>query len=83
MSEKTFGKAWPAHYGGRCWACGRAFKVGTLVRYEGGHIVEEECDPQAPEEGAAGMGPNERKVYREKMCMLCFTVHSAGQEGCQ
>jgi hypothetical protein len=77
----TSGHAWPAFYRGRCNQCGRVFEVGTMVRYEQGRIVEDECDSTAPEE-AASMGPNERRVYREQMCPKCFTVHAPGQEGC-
>lgn len=74
--------AWPARFGGRCNECGRAFKVGTMVRWEGGHIVEDECDLGVPEDGAA-MGPKERVMFRGAMCMRCFTVHAPGQETCE
>lgn len=80
MRTKT--GAWNAYYGGRCASCNRTFKVGTLVRYEGGVIIEDECDQQVPEEDA-GLSPVQRQVYREAMCMSCFTVHAPGQKGCQ
>lgn len=74
-------RVWLAFYGGKCGACGFNFNKGTPVRWDGGHVVEAECPPR--DEEASGMGPAERKVYREQMCMTCFTVHSAGQKGCQ
>jgi hypothetical protein len=53
-----------------------------MVRWEGGHIVEDECDLGVPEDGAA-MGPKERVLFRGAMCLQCFTVHAPGQEDCE
>lgn len=76
------GKVWPAYYGGTCSNCGKNFNKGTMVMYEGGRVVEAVCDTPG-EHQAASMGPNERAVYREQMCLRCFTVHAPGQEGCE
>jgi hypothetical protein len=75
------GKVWPAYYGGRCASCERLFVKGTLVKYDGGRVVEEVCPDQDP--GELAMGPKELKLYREAMCVKCFTVHAPGQEGCE
>ena len=79
---RTASGAWAAYYGGRCSICAKTFKAGTMVRWEGAKVVHEECDPVAIEE-AEEMGPKERALYREKMCVKCFVVHGAGQEECQ
>jgi hypothetical protein len=72
---------WPAYYGGRCTNCDVTFKAGTMVRWDGGKVVHDECDPAAISQ-AEGMGPKERKVYRDQMCLRCFMVHAPGQQEC-
>lgn len=73
-------KTWAAFYDGRCTNCGHTFQKGTTVKWEGGHVVEEVCMDHPAEE--VGMGPNEVRVYRESMCLRCFTVHGPGQQEC-
>lgn len=80
--SRTSLHAWPAHYAGTCGSCEAKFAVGTMVRYDQGRVVEDVCEAKAIERAAA-MGPQARKVYREQMCVRCFTVHAPGQEGCQ
>lgn len=73
---------WGSYYGGNCSRCQQYFPAGTPVTYEGGRIVEAECRNPEPAEPGVAMGPNELRVYREAMCLKCFTVHAPGQEGC-
>lgn len=80
--ERTSSGAWPAYYGGRCTTCNESFKVGTMVRWDAGKVVHDECEPAAVTE-AAKMSPEDRQLYREAMCLKCFTVHAPGQEGCE
>jgi hypothetical protein len=73
-------KPWPAYYDGNCGNCGERFKKGDSVQWgDSGSIVEEHCSP----DNLNAMLAVDRKVYREQMCMKCFTVHGAGQEACQ
>lgn len=82
----TTDRVWLAFYGGKCGNCGYNFNKGTPVRWDasggtGLQVVEDVCSARDVEE--LGLGASELKVYREQMCMSCFTVHGAGQEGCQ
>lgn len=67
-------KPWAALYAGYCEECGKRFAVGTAVKWNAGHaVVHALCFPELPDP----------KEYRVQMCTFCWTVHAAGQVGCQ
>ena len=62
-------RAFEARYRGQCGNCGDYFEAGTLVKYDGDELIEDQCEPDSP------------RADRPR-CPVCFQVHGAGWPPC-